>query len=499
MMPNNTFKMTNLLTVYSVLIILPIIFLSTTLAMMSVWENNETFTHGYLIFPISIWLIWQKRDIIKQINPLIELKVLILIIPILFLWYLSYIVDVQITQQFALILLIQTTIWLLLGRDVAKQILFPLAFLFFAIPFGQSFIPPLMELTANFTVYMVKLTGIPIYQDGLSFTLPSGDWSVVEECSGVRYLIASVVLGTLFAYTSYSSRKKILLFILVSILVPIIANSLRAFGIVMIGHFSGMTLATGFDHIIYGWVFFGIVIFLLFFIGSYWADPLETFKKPLAKRMSSLQSSHFNKILISEICIFVLFLLTVYKLPPNLSMHDKNVNIIMPDNFSSWQKNDDRALSWAPIIANADIFITKSYTFDQDLVQLNIGYFQYQKNGSEAISTMNHIASPLGGTWKKTTGTDIQKDDFYLTETVLKHRETKLLVWQWYQIGAYETPNPYIAKVFDAYNLMFNHRNDAAMITIATIINSNKEASREILSDFLKKSSRIINQKIDQP
>jgi EpsI family protein len=111
---------------------------------------------------------------------------------------------------------------------------------------------------------------------------------------------------------------------------------------------------------------------------------------------------------------------------------------------------------------------------------------------------LNHIASPLGGDWRKMTGTDIKHENSYLTETEIKYENTKVLVWHWYQLGTFETPNPYIAKLFDAYNLIINNRNDAAMITIATVIHSDKETSRKILGDFLNSSSSTINNLIKQ-
>ena len=55
-------------------------------------------------------------------------------------------------------------------------------------------------------------------------------------------------------------------------MVPVIANGLRAYMIVMIGHLSGMKLAVGVDHIIYGWLFFGLVMFLMFWIGNFWRE-----------------------------------------------------------------------------------------------------------------------------------------------------------------------------------------------------------------------------------
>ena len=150
--------------------------------------------------------------------------------------------------------------------------MFPLGFLFLMVPFGEDFVPFLMEYTASFVVMMLRLTGISVYREGLHFTLTSGNWSVVEACSGIRYLIASITLGLVYAYLNYASVLKRFVFILASILVPILANGLRAYMIVMIGHLSAMKLATGVDHIIYGWLFFGLVMLLLFYIGSFWRD-----------------------------------------------------------------------------------------------------------------------------------------------------------------------------------------------------------------------------------
>ncbi len=95
---------------------------------------------------------------------------------------------------------------------------------------------------------------------------------MVEGCSGLRYLIASITLGVLYAYLTYRSWKRRLLFSIAAMIVPIFANSGRAYMIVMIAHLSDMKLALGVDHYIYGWVFFGIVMLLLFWIGSFWRE-----------------------------------------------------------------------------------------------------------------------------------------------------------------------------------------------------------------------------------
>src|SRR5262249_32061829 len=149
---------------------------------------------------------------------------------------------------------------------------FPLAFLFFAVPIGEFLLPQLMEWTAGFTIAALKLSGIPVFREGQQIAIPSGTWSVVEACSGVRYLIASIVAGALYAYLIYRSPARRLVFIGVSIVVPIVANWVRAYLIVMIGHLSGNVLAAGVDHLIYGWMFFGVVMLIMFWIGSRWRE-----------------------------------------------------------------------------------------------------------------------------------------------------------------------------------------------------------------------------------
>ncbi len=496
----NNFINHPLILIFVPILAIPLLFFSTTISMIHVWIVNETFTHGFLVFPISGWLIWSNRNKFLSYQPKPEPRVFMLFLILIFGWIVSSIVDVQVTQQFFMISVIIITVWISTGRKILSQILFPLLFLFFAVPFGQSLIPPLMEFTANFTVFMIKLTGIPIYREGLLFTLPSGNWSVVEECSGVRYLIASFALGTIYAYISFTTIKKRLIFIILSLIVPVFANGLRAYGIVMIGHLSGMELATGVDHLVYGWVFFGVVIFLLFYIGSFWWDPVENKLTSENLSTSGTEKTSGSPLTFLTLTLVVTALMVVYAnhLNSKKLITTKNITLSLPDNFAGWQFDESRFLEWEPIFENPDVKINRGYIFGNDFVQLNIGYYQSQRQGAEAVSTNNHIASPLGGEWKKTTGSDIKEKEMYFTETSLKNSNLQTLVWHWYKIGKYKTPNPYIAKVIDAYNILIDGRTDASMITLSTPLDENIEVSRQRLRDFWSDASQEIDRSIER-
>lgn len=196
-----------------------------------------------------------------------------LFLPLGLAWLGANLHGVLVVQQLAFVGMLLTTAWIALGHRVVRCLIFPLLFLFLGVPVGEGLIQPMINFTADFTVGMLRLTGIPVSQHGVTFVIPTGRWSVIETCSGHSYLFASLTLGLLFAYMTYTKWWKRSLFVLASILAPILANGLRAYAIVMIGHLSDMKLAVGIDHLIYGWLFFSVMIAVMFAVGLIWADP----------------------------------------------------------------------------------------------------------------------------------------------------------------------------------------------------------------------------------
>jgi EpsI family protein len=358
-----------------------------------------------------------------------------------------------------------------------------------------------MQYTANFTVVLIKISGIPVYQDGLSFILPTGSWSVVEECSGVRYLIASLTLGTIYAYLNYSSMKKRLIFILLSLIVPIIGNGLRAFGIVMIGHFGGMDLASGVDHLVYGWVFFGIIIISLMYAGSFWWDAEEPPGRADDKTRDDIDArKNYSPSVVLTVALLTMIPLVIFSGHANIA-EQKIVNqasFQLPVNLSGWRYDAERGLNWQPVFVNPDMRISRGYISGKNFVQLDIAYYQTQRDGAEAVSTNNKITDPYGGDWKLISRTDVSKDGMDFTESELKYLDEKLLVWSWYRVGEYETSNPYMAKILEAYNLIIKGRSDASLLTVATQITDTKQVTRQKLYNFWKMSSKDINHEFEQ-
>ena len=84
--------------------------------------------------------------------------------------------------------------------------------------------------------------------------------------------------------------------------------------------------------------------------------------------------------------------------------------------------------------------------------------------------------------------TDLKIGDFSVTETEVYHQGRKILIWNWYLVGNWSTPDTKIAKIYNALNIILYRRNDAAFLTLATPIKQNKLDSRKKLEAFYEKS-----------
>ena len=104
----------------------------TAMAMVETWSRTETFTHGFLVPPISLWLIWRLRKSVARLSPRPNVWALFLLAGTGFFWLLGELATVGVVSQFALTTLLVLSVPAVLGRHVAGRIAFPLAFLFFA-------------------------------------------------------------------------------------------------------------------------------------------------------------------------------------------------------------------------------------------------------------------------------------------------------------------------------------------------------------------------------
>ena len=437
---------------------------------VSIWSRSGTFTHGFLIVPVVVYLVWQQRVELQKITPRPAPLALLFLGGMVALWWLAQLLAVNAMQHFAVVMMIPATFLVLLGSAVMKRLLFPMAYLLFAVPFGEFLVPSLQDITATMTVKALQFTGIPVLWEERFFYIPSGTFEVAEACSGVRYLIASLALGTLYAYISYRSLWRRAVFIALSAVVPVLANGMRAYGIVMIAHLSDYKLAVGVDHFIYGWVFFGAVMLLLFWLGNYFRDPpaVSVAERSVPDVDTLVVSPSDWAWRIMALAMLLSGPLLNYMVQRK-AVADITFDMRMPLGVAAWIGPYATADSWTPKYMGASAQQRVEYRRDQSRVQVYAAYYAQQNADAKLINSENSLYDRSGERRLSENVETITLEDGSLlnVHTLLVRTEhSQRLIWNWYVVAGHLTANPLLAKLYEARGRIFGSRSGSAMIAL---------------------------------
>ena len=469
----------------AVLFVLIITYQETISSIVSVWLHSNTYMHGFLIIPVSIWLIWRNRERLHRTHIEQQTYAILLLLLAVLVWMGGKLVDVQVIMHFAFITMIPLLVWMFFGRHILYEVSFPLIYLYFAVPFGAFIVPYMQDITAGFTVNALRLTGIPVFREGLYIYIPSGSFEVAEACSGVRFLIASIALGVLYGYLTYRSIWRRLLFVLVSIMVPIIANGIRAYGIVIIAHLSDYKLATGVDHIIYGWIFFSIVILIMFWLGSYFRDDNVSEQKTDSYETDSIKniSSRRNQKLL-----FPFFVILVLIAGPAVGYWQENskgkissFDITLPLAEHGWEGPYSTAISWAPHFEGAYRELSGTYKLHDKSILIYLAYYNEQEQGNEMINENNRLYS---NNWHKTKdGRVLSMNNMPMREMVISSAEKRILLRQWYFVDGEAVASPILAKLYEARSRLFSRYTGSYVFILG--VNEGDDDENNTINSFL--------------
>ena len=246
---------------------LGVLFAEEVAAAVRVWDSSAAYNHCWLILPIAAWLAWTRRDRLEGLQPSPMPVLAVLAIPVGVAWLGAERLGIMEGRQFTALALVYVLLLSVLGWRICRAMAAPLLYLVFLVPFGAFATPLLQRITAWMIEVGLTAMDIPHYVDELIIETTAGTFLVAEACAGLRFLIAALAFGALYAVVMFRSPGRRLAVFALALVVPIVANGIRAFGIVLLGHYLGSAEAAAADHVLYGWVFFSIVILLLIIAG----------------------------------------------------------------------------------------------------------------------------------------------------------------------------------------------------------------------------------------
>ncbi len=240
--------------------------------MAGIWWNSWTFSHCLLMVPMIGWLVSQRTALLKPLTPVFWWPALVWMAGAGLVWLVGEAAGVALFRQLGLVLMLQGAVAATLGEKLVRGLLFPLGYALLLVPFGEELVPLLQTLTAHISVALLHLSGIPARMEGVFITTPAGFFEVAEACSGVNFLIAMLAYAVFAAHLCFRSWTRRIVFVVLALITTILANALRAYGTMVAAEIWGIEAAGGIDHVIYGWVFFGLVILVVMLAAWRWFD-----------------------------------------------------------------------------------------------------------------------------------------------------------------------------------------------------------------------------------
>ena len=380
-------------------------------------------------------------------------------------------------------------VWALIGNAGTRILMFPLFYLYFGLPEGDFLVPYLQDLTAKVVVTLLRASDIPVFLEGRYLTIPSGHFHVAKACSGINYLIATLAVGTVFAYLRFRHPFRRILFMSLAVFVPLAANGVRAYGIVMIAHLSNYKYAMGVDHFIYGWLFFGVVIFALFALGNLFSD-VDDDKPPSydGERPSSVDR---RAVLGTTIFAFALLVGAKALAWAGTGIGNSTASVALPEATASRQLQRVADKQLGGEFFGATEYLAGRYVGPEnpeDVVHVEAYYYRQQRQGAEVINFKNSVYDDER--WRRISGPRSRVvpggTPGKVFEMVLRQGAKDYLLWYWYDISGYTTLNPFQAKLLSKRAALFDdYRGEAAMVVWTPIIDSLEDDAAIRLQRFV--------------
>jgi exosortase len=233
------------------------------------WYTDDNYSHGFLIIPIALYFVWERRTRLKEAAKNASYWGLPVVLGSLAVLLAGILGSELFLTRISILGTIAGAILFLYGWNHLKILSLPIAFLILMIPIPAIILNqiafPLQLLASRFGELALMICQIPVLREGNVINLANTSLEVAEACSGIRSLVSLLTLGIVYGYFTDARLWVRLVLIVCTIPIAIAANGIRVAGTGIAAHFYGPAAAQGFFHSFSGWIIF-IAAFIMMFV-----------------------------------------------------------------------------------------------------------------------------------------------------------------------------------------------------------------------------------------
>lgn len=479
------------------------------------WNTQEEYGHGYFIPLISLWLLWQRKDALlaaigeaSWVGPALIFGGCIGLL-------LGELTAIYVLMQFSFLITLIGLVLAYGGKSLLRVALLPIAFLVFAIPLpyfvGAQLSWRLQLISSELGVGILRLLGYSVYLEGNVIDLGAYKLQVVEACSGLRYLYPLLSIGFLMAYMYKGKLWQRILVCLSTIPITVMMNSVRIALVGILVDRWGNSMADGFLHYFEGWIIFMTCLLILIgeiklleYFGqkrSFW----QAVDFPVIPVVSAKSAeTKPNKPLYAAVGLILAALLTVNVVGNRQEIKPARTQFAtFPAQFDGWIAKEESLSKEVEQFLGVDDYLLADYSKpDVGGVNFYVAYYASQRKGVSPHSPQ--VCMPGGG-WvisslDRITIDVAGKKDFHVNRTVINKDNHRQVVYYWFEQRGRHIANEYYMKWYLLLDSMQKNRTDGALVRVTTYLNPSEpvENADKRIQQFLASGVPLLDEYVPQ-
>lgn len=399
-----------------------LLFWPTTASLIEQWEDTvrRSYTHGYLIVAMSLWLLWRNRADWSQVEIRPSVVACIGVIAASVVWLIAYRAGIRIAHQALLPAIIFGAFIAGYGLQAARRNWLPFAFLYFAVPLWDA-INSLLQSMSTFAVrMMLRTAGIPAFFSGNTFTLPAGSLEIAGGCSGLHFFIVGIAIAVLYGEINRDSWRTRAKLVVLAAVLAMLTNWIRIFIIAVAAHVTDMQhYLVKQEHYSFGWMMFAGTMVIFFLIVRRWPmQPEQPAAAESAPRSGPISWRGAGLALVS------LLVAPLWLLADNNTIPKEQLPRLLPTTLDGWSVEAITREDWLPVFEGADVTQRARYSKGADAVEGYAALYADQHQGKELVAFNNSVTGETlhqrrrggagQGDWMELEATDSRGDRWML-------------------------------------------------------------------------------------
>jgi exosortase D (VPLPA-CTERM-specific) len=457
------------------------------------WKTSEDYSHGFLILPVALYLVWMKRARLRETPFGSDWRGLSLVLASVGIYVVGELGAELFTTRVSLLFLVIGLVWFLCGWRVVKVLKFPLGFLFLMLPlpgFVHNQVTfPLQLLSSKWSVSLLQGLGVSVYREGNIIDISGMRLQVVEACNGLRYILPLLTLVILIAFLGHRAVWKRAILILSAVPLAILGNILRIAGTAVVSEQWGREMAEGFLHDFSGWLVFMTSLGLFLIVSALlkrFPDPppregrMQEVPGPLSGRRGVTWVAAVTAVVIVTAAQPVVALLgnvEPVRLQRPLALFplqlDGWVGTLGTMDAEMWEK-----------VGGQEYVILNYRKPNEGPVNFYVAYYEYQRKAGDFIHSPRLCLPGSGWFIESNAVRAVSREaggmpPLRLNELIINKDGVRQLVYFWYQGRGRNFTSEYAAKFYMVWDGIFRRRTDGALVRLVSPLGKDSDAGRE--------------------